>query len=39
MNATAQDFTDADIEALTDTVRRFATEQVRPHLDAWEAAA
>ena len=38
MNATDHDFTDADIEALTDTVRRFAIEQVRPHLDAWEAA-
>jgi acyl-CoA dehydrogenase len=38
MNATAPDFTDADIEALTDTVRRFASEQVRPHVDAWDAA-
>lgn len=38
MNATAHDFTDADVEALKDTVRRFATEQVRPHVDAWDAA-
>jgi len=38
MKATALQFTDADIEALTDTVRRFATEQVRPHVDAWDAA-
>ena len=38
MSATANDFTDADVAALTDTVRRFATEQVRPHVDAWDAA-
>jgi acyl-CoA dehydrogenase len=38
MNTTAHDFTDADVEALKDTVRRFATEQVRPHVDAWDAA-
>ncbi|UJW79801.1 acyl-CoA dehydrogenase family protein [Hydrogenophaga sp. SL48] len=38
MNATDHGFTDADIEALKDTVRRFATEQVRPHVDAWDAA-
>jgi acyl-CoA dehydrogenase len=38
MNATAHDVTDADVEALKDTVRRFATEQVRPHVDAWDAA-
>ena len=38
MNAAEHDFSHADIEALTDTVRRFATEQVRPHVEAWEAA-
>ncbi|MGS5085270.1 acyl-CoA dehydrogenase family protein [Hydrogenophaga sp. A37] len=38
MNAMAPDFTDADVEALTDTVRRFASEQVRPHVDAWDTA-
>jgi acyl-CoA dehydrogenase len=38
MNATDHGFTDADVEALKDTVRRFATEQVRPHVDAWDAA-
>lgn len=38
MNTTDQHFTDADVEALKDTVRRFATEQVRPHVDAWDAA-
>jgi acyl-CoA dehydrogenase len=38
MSATDHGFTDADIEALNDTVRRFATEQVRPHVDAWDAA-
>ena len=38
MNAAEHDFSHADIEALIDTVRRFATEQVRPHVEAWEAA-
>lgn len=38
MNAAEHDFSHADIDALTDTVRRFATEQVRPHVEAWEAA-
>ncbi|MBT9552677.1 MAG: acyl-CoA dehydrogenase family protein [Hydrogenophaga sp.] len=38
MSATDHGFTDADVEALNDTVRRFATEQVRPHVDAWDAA-
>ena len=33
-----QGFDDADLQALTDTVRRFAIERVRPQLDAWEAA-
>lgn len=36
--ATATDFDAADLQALTDTVRRFALERVRPHLDTWEAA-
>jgi acyl-CoA dehydrogenase len=31
-------FDAADLQSLVDTVRRFATERVRPHLDAWEAA-
>jgi acyl-CoA dehydrogenase len=34
----ASDFDAADLQALVDTVRRFATERVRPNLDAWEAA-
>jgi len=38
MNAITNEFTDADVEALKDTVRRFAVEQVRPHVDAWDAA-
>jgi acyl-CoA dehydrogenase len=42
MNTTATDFAapfdSADLQSLTDTVRRFATEQVRPHVDAWDAA-
>ena len=38
MSAIANDFTDSDVEALIDAVRRFATEQVRPHVDAWDAA-
>lgn len=29
---------EADLQALLDTVRRFAAERVRPNLDAWEAA-
>lgn len=33
----ATDFDAADLQALVDTVRRFATERVRPNLDAWEA--
>ena len=32
------DFDAADLRSLVDTVQRFATERVRPHLDAWEAA-
>ena len=36
MNTTATDFAapfdSADLQSLTDTVRRFATEQVRPHV-------
>ena len=35
---TANHFDAADLEALVDTVRRFALERVRPNLDAWEAA-
>ena len=31
-------FDAADLQSLVDTVRRFATDRVRPHLDAWEAA-
>jgi len=31
-------FDAADLQALTDTVRRFALERVRPQLDSWEAA-
>ncbi len=31
-------FDAADLQALTDTVRRFALERVRPQLDGWEAA-
>ena len=31
-------FDSADLQALVDTVRRFATEQVRPHVDEWDAA-
>ncbi len=31
-------FDAADQQALTDTVRRFALERIRPQLDAWEAA-
>ena len=42
MNTTTTDFAapfdSADLQSLTDTVRRFATEQVRPHVDAWDAA-
>jgi acyl-CoA dehydrogenase len=29
---------EAELQALLDTVRRFAAERVRPNLDAWEAA-
>ncbi len=35
---TANHFDDADLQALVDTVRRFALERVRPNLDTWEAA-
>lgn len=35
---TANHFDAADLQALVDTVRRFALEHVRPNLDAWEAA-
>ncbi|MDQ7745079.1 acyl-CoA dehydrogenase family protein [Hydrogenophaga pseudoflava] len=38
MSTAATDFDAADLQALVDTVRRFALERVRPHLDAWEAA-
>jgi alkylation response protein AidB-like acyl-CoA dehydrogenase len=38
INDLATDFDAADLQALVDTVRRFATERVRPNLDAWEAA-
>lgn len=31
-------FDAADLQALVDTVRRFALERVRPQLDSWEAA-
>ena len=38
-HATAeQGFDAADLQALVDTVHRFALERVRPQLDAWEAA-
>ena len=33
-----QGFEAADLQALVDTVRRFALERVRPNLGAWEAA-
>ena len=36
--AAANHFDTADLQALVDTVRRFALERVRPNLDAWEAA-
>jgi acyl-CoA dehydrogenase len=36
--AAANNFDAADLQSLTDTVRRFALERVRPGLDAWEAA-
>jgi acyl-CoA dehydrogenase len=32
------DFDAADLQALIDTVQRFAVERIRPHLDAWETA-
>ncbi|WP_066253153.1 acyl-CoA dehydrogenase family protein [Hydrogenophaga flava] len=35
---TANHFEAADLQALVDTVRRFALEHVRPNLDTWEAA-
>lgn len=38
MSTAATDFDAADLQALVDTVRRFALERVRPHLDAWESA-
>lgn len=38
MSTAATDFDAADLQALTDTVRRFALERVRPNLDTWEAA-
>ncbi|MFP8778523.1 acyl-CoA dehydrogenase family protein [Hydrogenophaga sp. RWCD_12] len=42
MNTSATDFDAsfdaADLQSLVDTVRRFATDRVRPNLDAWEAA-
>lgn len=38
MSTAATDFDAADLQALVNTVRRFALERVRPHLDAWEAA-
>jgi len=38
VHATADSsFDAADLQALVDTVRRFALERVRPQLDAWEA--
>ncbi len=37
MNADAP-FDAADLQTLVGTVQRFATERIRPHLDAWEAA-
>jgi acyl-CoA dehydrogenase len=36
--STATDFDAADLQSLTDTVRRFALERVRPNLDDWESA-
>ena len=42
MNTSTTDFDAsfdaADLQSLVDTVRRFATDRVRPNLDAWEAA-
>ncbi|MBL8388352.1 MAG: acyl-CoA dehydrogenase family protein [Hydrogenophaga sp.] len=32
------DFDLTDLQSLIDTVRRFATDRVRPHVDAWDAA-
>jgi acyl-CoA dehydrogenase len=42
MNTSTTDFNasfdSADLQSLVDTVRRFATDRVRPNLDAWETA-
>ena len=35
---TTTDFDATDLQSLVDTVRRFATERVRPNVDAWDAA-
>ena len=35
---TTSDFGAGDLQSLTDTVRRFALERVRPNLDDWESA-
>ena len=36
--AITTDFDSTDLQSLIDTVRRFATDRVRPHVDAWDAA-
>lgn len=38
MSTVTTDFDAADLQSLTDTVRRFALERVRPNLDDWESA-
>lgn len=38
MSTATTDFDAADLQSLTDTVRRFAAERVRPNVDAWDAA-
>ncbi|WP_374411665.1 acyl-CoA dehydrogenase family protein [Hydrogenophaga sp.] len=36
--AITTDFDSTDLQSLIETVRRFATDRVRPHVDAWDAA-
>ena len=36
--APTTDFDATDLQSLVDTVRRFATDRVRPYVDAWDAA-
>ena len=35
---TSQDFTPEDRTALIDTVQRFATQAIAPHVNAWDEA-